>query len=57
MNKKCSVPVIQNSFSKKKDLTLSAQEQQVLTAFFSLLYEINQQNNVSKEYSNAEQNK
>jgi len=52
---KGSLPLIQNSFSQKNDLALASQEQQALISFFSLLYEIDQQNNVSKEYPDAKQ--
>ncbi len=45
----------QKSFSKPVDTAWSIQEQQALTAFFSLLYEIHQQNNVTKEYVDAKQ--
>lgn len=48
-------PLNQNSSSQKNNTALSIQEQKTLTAFFLLLLEIDQQNNVTKEYPHAKQ--
>lgn len=48
-------PLNQNSSPKKNNTALSIQEQKILTAFFLLLLEIDQQNNVTKEYPHAKQ--
>ena len=48
-------PLNQNSSSQKNNTALSIQEQKTLTAFFLLLLEIDQQNNVMKECSDAKQ--
>ncbi len=42
---KGGMPLNQNSSPQAQNLALSTQEQQALTAFFYLLYEIDQQNN------------
>lgn len=52
---KGSEPLNQNLSSQKNSFSLSIQEQKTLTDFFLLLFEIDQQNNVTKEYPNAKQ--
>jgi phytoene/squalene synthetase len=46
-------PNIQNSYSMGNDRSWSPEERQALTAFFLLLYEIDQQTDVTKEYADA----
>lgn len=47
----------QNSSLSLNNVAFSTKEQQVLAAFFSILFEIDQQNNVVKECVNAKQAK
>jgi hypothetical protein len=47
----------QNSSLSLNNVAFSTKEQQVLAAFFSILFEIDQQNNVAKEYVDAKQAK
>lgn len=58
MNKyKGSEPQNQNLSPQKNKPFWSAQEREILTAFFTVLAEIEQQINVTKEYQNENQDK
>lgn len=53
--RKSSEQFNQNTLSQKSHRVLSEQDQNAITAFFALLLEmeIDQQNNVAKEYADA----
>ena len=52
---KGSEPLNQNSFLSQNNVAFSTKEQHCFTAFFSILFEIDQQNNVAKECADAKQ--
>jgi hypothetical protein len=51
---KGSEPISQNSYSSNDKSAWTQEERKALTDLFMLLYEIDQQTNVTKVYSNEE---